>query len=107
MRDQSLRITKEIGFIRDVINLLYEYARLQVAQDNVAEAAELLVLVIQQPASDQYRMLEGRFRDSAKGVLAKIEAELPPEKYTAALERGQALDLDAVVADLIGPKRQK
>jgi hypothetical protein len=104
---QSLSITKEIGFVRDIVNLFYEYARLQVAQDNITGAVELLALVIQHPASDQYRMLEGRIRDSARGLLAKLESELPPQSLSAALERGQGLDLDEIVADLIGPKRRK
>lgn len=104
---QSLRITKEIGFIRDIINLLYEYARLLVAQDNLEGAAELLALVIQHPASQLYRMLEGRIRDSAKGLLAKIEADLSPQAYTAALKRGQELELDEIIADLIGPQSRK
>jgi tetratricopeptide (TPR) repeat protein len=101
---QSLRITKEIGFIRDLVNLLYEYARLQVAQDNFTGAAELLALVIQHPASDQYRMLEGRIRDSAKGLLVKIEVELAPKNFSAAMEHGQQLDLDEFVSDLIDRK---
>ena len=91
---QSLRITKEIGFIRDIINLLYEFARLRVAQNNPEGAAELLALVLQHPASHQTRMHEGRIRDSAKVLLAKLEDELPHDTYTAALERGQELDLD-------------
>jgi hypothetical protein len=49
-------------------------------------------------------MHEGRIRDSAKDLLAKLEDELPPEIYTAALESGQELELDGVIADLIAPK---
>jgi len=45
---------------------LASWLHLHVAQDNLAGAAELLALVIQHPASDQYRMLEGRIRDSAR-----------------------------------------
>jgi len=104
---QSLRITKEIGFMRDIINLLYEIARLRVAQDNSEQAAELLVLVIQHPASNETRMFEGCIRDSAKDLLAELEDELPKETYTAALERGQELELDGVVADLVDPKCRK
>jgi predicted ATPase/DNA-binding CsgD family transcriptional regulator len=104
---QSLIITREIGFVRDKVNLLYEYARLLVAQDNLEGAAELLALVIQHPASHQYRMMEGSIRDSAKGLLVKLEIELPPKSYAAALERGQQLELDEIIADLIGSKRRK
>ena len=101
---QCLTLSKQVGFVRDVINLLYEFARLKSAQNNLEEAVELLVLVIEHPTSNQTRWLEGRIRDSAKGLLAKLEAELPPEIFSAALERGQELDLDNVVADLIGSK---
>jgi len=103
---QSLRITKEIGFIRDIINLLYEFARLRVAQNNPEGAAELLALVLQHPASHQTRMHEGRIRDSAKVLLAKLEDELPHETYTAALERGQELELDGVIADLLDASKR-
>jgi len=101
---QSLMITKEIGFVRDIINLLYEYARLRVAQDDLEGAAELLALVLQHPASHQKRMHEGRIRDSAKALLAELENELPQENYAAALERGQEMELDEVMAELVGSK---
>lgn len=101
---QSLRITEEIGFERDIINLLYEFARLRVAQGNSEGAVELLALVIQHPASHLYRLLEGRIRDSAKDLLVKLEGNLSEETYTEALERGQALELDEVIADLVPAK---
>lgn len=104
--NECLRITKEIGFIRDIVNLLYEYARLYTAQNELEQAVELLALVIQHPASELYRLLEGRIRDSAEDLLAKLEASLPQEVFTAAVERGQTLELDGVVADLIGKKRK-
>ena len=37
----------------------------------------------------------------------RLETELPPETCAAALERGQALDLDEVVADLVGPTHRR
>jgi predicted ATPase/DNA-binding SARP family transcriptional activator len=98
---QSLRITEEIGFVRDIVNLLYEFARLRVAQEDLEQAVGLLELIIQHPASNQTRWLEGRIRDSAKDLLNKLEDELPPEAYTAALERGEQLELDDVVAALL------
>ena len=52
-------------------------------------------------------MLEGRIRDSARGLLAELERELPQETYAVALERGQALDLDEVIVDFLGPKSRK
>jgi predicted ATPase/DNA-binding CsgD family transcriptional regulator len=100
---QSLRITKEIGFVRDIVNLLYEYARLHVARGNSEDATELLALVIRHPASQQYRVIEGRIRESAKDLLAELEADLSPEIYTAALERGRELDLDGVIENILVP----
>jgi hypothetical protein len=100
---QSQTISKEIGFVRDIVNLLYEFARQQVARDNSEEAVELLALILQHPASHQVRMLEGRIGDSARDLLAQLRAELSPETYTAALERGRELALDGVIADLVGP----
>ena len=71
------------------------------AQDNPKQAAELLILVIEHPASNQNRWLEGSIRDSAKALLTKLENDLPPETYTAALERIQELELEDMVAILI------
>lgn len=103
---QSLSISIEIGFVRDIVNLVYEYARLRVAQDNPEAAIELLALALQHPASHQTRWLEGRISDSAIDLLDKLEAELPQETYTSALERGQELELDEIAGDLVGPKRR-
>ena len=103
---KGLSISIEIGFIRDIVNLLYEFARLRSAQDDPEGAIELLALVLMQPASDQTRWREGRISDSAIDLLAKLEAELPQETYTSALERGRGLELDEIAADLVGPKRR-
>ena len=98
---QYLALSKEVGFVRDVINLLYEFARLKAAQNDLEEAVELLALVIDHPTSSQTRWLEGRIRDSAKGLLAKLRKELSLEAYTAAIDRGRELEFDEIVADLI------
>ena len=103
---QCLTMTVEIGFVRDIINLFYEFARLRVAQDNSEQAVELLAFVVQHPVSNESRLLEGRIRDSAKNLLAEIEVELPQETYTAALEIGKEMELDEIIADLVGPKRK-
>jgi predicted ATPase/DNA-binding CsgD family transcriptional regulator len=101
----SLKVTVQIGFIRDIVNLLYDFACLQVAQADMEQAITLLTIVFQHPASQQYRWLEGRIRDSARGLLDKLESELPQDTYAAAVERGQELELDGIVADLIGRYR--
>jgi predicted ATPase/DNA-binding CsgD family transcriptional regulator len=102
---QCLTITEEVGFVRDLINLCYEFARLQIAQDNSEKAVELLSVVVKHPASHSARMLEGPIIDSAKDLLAILEDELPHETFAAALERGQELELEEIIADLASSKR--
>jgi hypothetical protein len=98
-------LKKEIGFLRDVVNLIYEYARLRVAQGNLTQAVELLGLVLQHPASHQTRWLEGRIRDSAQDLLSELENELPQEIYTTALEHGKELEVDKTVMQLLGSRQ--
>lgn len=98
---QSLIIIDEIGLVRDKLNVLYEYARLLVAQGESEQASEMLALIIQHPVSHQIRLGEGRIKDSAESLLTKIEDQLPPDVYSTALERGQDLDVDEVICDLI------
>jgi predicted ATPase/DNA-binding CsgD family transcriptional regulator len=101
---QSLKITNEIGLVRDKLNLLYEYACLLVARGSSEQAVELLTLILQHPARHQIRLGEGRIRDSAKGLLVKLEDELSPGAYTSAMERGQRLVMDEVIIELVGAK---
>jgi hypothetical protein len=98
---ESLRIAEEIGLGRDMVSLLYELARVRVAENSSERAVELLALVSRHPTSHQARLGTGPIRDSAQGLLATLEAELSPETYTAAWERGQALDIEQVVNDLV------
>jgi predicted ATPase/DNA-binding CsgD family transcriptional regulator len=102
---QSLRITNEIGLVGEILTLLYEFAYLLVVQGNSEQAAELLTMILQHPFSHQFKLGEGRIKDSAKSLLVEIEDELSPDAYTAALERGQKLEMDEVVIELVGPKR--
>ncbi|MGB3702982.1 MAG: hypothetical protein WA997_17100 [Anaerolineales bacterium] len=100
---QCLVMTMEIGFVRDVINIYYEFARLMVAKEEPEHAAELPAFVILHPASQQTRMMEGRIRDSAQNLLTKLEQELPQDDYTAATLRGQDLELDQIFNALVSP----
>ena len=52
-------------------------------------------------ASQQFRGLEGRIRDSARELLAQVEGQLAPEAYAAALERGREAELDGVIHELV------
>jgi tetratricopeptide (TPR) repeat protein len=97
---QSLRIAEEIGLGRDLVNLIYEFARVRVVQDGRERAIELLTLVIKQPASRQSRFGEGLIQDNAQDLLDELERDMLPETFAAAVERGKVLQLDEVVAAL-------
>lgn len=100
---QSLRIAYDLGLDRDIANHLYELARLRVAQNRSAEAIEFLVLLLQQPVSQQAYLGRGRIRDSAQELLTKLEDDVPQTTYAAALERGKELELDETIHKLVDP----
>jgi len=102
---QSLGIAYELGLDRDIANHLYDFASLRVSQNKLEEGLELLSLLLQQPASHLSRSEGGRIRDRAKALLANLENELSQETYMAALKRGELLELDDVVVELVGPKK--
>jgi tetratricopeptide (TPR) repeat protein len=104
---ESLRIAEEIGLGRDTINLLYEFARVRVAQDRKDRAVELLSLALEHPASRQARFGEGLIQESAQSLLDELVEAESANSYAEALERGRGLDLDEVVAELIGASRQR
>ena len=98
---ESLRIAEEIGLGRDTINLLYEFARVRVAQDRKDRAVELLSLALEHPASRQARFGEGLIQDSAQSLLDELVEEGTPGDYAQAIKRGKELELDEVVEELI------
>jgi len=98
---ESLVITWDIGFVRDIVNLFYEFARLMAVRKEFDKAIELLTLVIQHPASQLYRMLDGQIRDNARDLLSELKDQLPPGRFSAAQARGQQLELETVVANLL------
>ena len=87
--------------MRDIINLIYEIARLRVEQGRVEQAVELLTMVIQHPSSDQIRWLEGSIRESAESLRTKLESEASPDIIKSGTDRGLLLELDQVVSTLL------
>ena len=76
------------------------------ARNQFEKAVALLVLVIQHPASQHYRMLEGRIRDNARDLLAELKDQLLPEQFLVAQERGQQLELEPVISSLLTKRGQ-
>jgi len=101
---QSLKIAYDLGLDRDVANHLYNFANLRAAQNKQEEGVELLSLLLGQPASYQARSGGGSIRDRAKKLLAELESKLSQDVYEDALKRGEQLDLDDVVIELVGAK---
>ena len=99
---QSLKIAYELGLDRDIANHLYDFAMLRAAQDRLAEGVELVSLVLQQPARDLSRSEGGSIGENARELLADLEGRLPEEAFAAALKRGERLEIDRVVIELIG-----
>jgi predicted ATPase/DNA-binding CsgD family transcriptional regulator len=98
---RSLKITDETGLGRDQVNLLCELAKVRVADSRLEQAVELLAVVLRHPASHLHRLGGGRIRDSVQGLLARLKAGLSTEAYAAAWERGNNLEIDQIVVDLL------
>ncbi len=99
---QSLQIAYDLGLDRDIVNHLYEFARLRVAQNIVTEAIIILVLLLQQPASQQGRLGGGRIGDNAQALLAKLKDDLTLELFNTALKIGKRTVLDEKLSELLG-----
>jgi predicted ATPase/DNA-binding SARP family transcriptional activator len=75
--------------------ILFSFARLLVQEREPERALELLALALAQPD------LWSRWGHDAKRFLDEVQGALPPQDATAALERGQARNLDATVEELL------
>lgn len=98
---RSLKIADEIGSGRDQVNLLCDLARVRMVENLLEGALELLAVVLQHPASQLHRLGGGSVRDRVQELLDTIKVELSADAYGAAWERGNALEFDQVVLDLL------
>jgi predicted ATPase/DNA-binding SARP family transcriptional activator len=100
----SLEVSEETGQTREMLGTLYDLARVWAAQGNQAEAVEVLAVVLHHPLSilPLFLRTEGTIlREAAERFRSSLEADLAPETYQAAWARGLALQLEAVVANLL------
>jgi len=58
-------------------------------------AAQLLALILTRDG------LERRAQDKARAMLAELEAHLPADVFAAARARGQAQELEVVIAEIV------
>jgi predicted ATPase/DNA-binding CsgD family transcriptional regulator len=78
-----------------ISHAIYGLAALAAAEGQPVRAVELAALV------HYHRITRHPFKVYAEELLADLEATLPPDVHAAAVARGKALDLDAVVAKLL------
>ena len=100
----SLEISEETGQTREMLGTLYDLAKVWVAQNKKTEAVELLAVVLHHPLSNLPLFLRAEdtvLRKAAERLRASLEADLPPELYQAAWEKGRTLPLETVVAALL------
>jgi predicted ATPase/DNA-binding CsgD family transcriptional regulator len=91
---QSLRLFEAIGQSWEVIVNLACMAEIFIAQDWEEKAIEFLALAQQY---DTRVVIHARI----DLLLDVLKAELPADVFGAAMERGKALDVDAVITDLL------
>ena len=71
-------------------------AQVSARAGDVVGAAELLAFIA------DHAFTSHQTRERVRGLLRELELELPTEVFAAALERGQHLQIDEVVAELVG-----
>ena len=89
----GLRLFQKLNSLRVLRNELVPGAALRYALGNVVGAVELFGLHGENPHKDSLEEFEA--------LRATLEAELSPDVYATAWARGQALDLEATVQQLI------
>jgi DNA-binding SARP family transcriptional activator/predicted ATPase len=97
---EALSESAAIGALPLTLDALVGVARWQVENEQYVPAAELLGLILNNPA------LELDSSRVAKPILDSLRQALPASQLAAALERGSSFELDAVVAELLDRARR-
>jgi predicted ATPase/class 3 adenylate cyclase len=99
---KSLRISQECGQTREMLAGLLDLANVDMAQDNLDHALQLVAIVLNHPASDQNSLNRpGFLRNDAEKLRAQIETQLDQSLYQAVWERGQKLELGDAVTQIL------
>jgi predicted ATPase/DNA-binding XRE family transcriptional regulator len=91
---RALQIAETAGFRSLMVQVLTGWCSLLIASGQMELAAELLLVVLRERASDR------ETSDAAQALLARCEAAIAPNNLAGALQRGQALTLERAVARL-------
>jgi tetratricopeptide (TPR) repeat protein len=99
---QSLSISENIGQSREVVETLFDIARVRSAQGRKEEAVRLTVTVLNHPASSQRSLFGNRhLRGEAERLRDDLETALGPEVYEKALASNDPADPELVIASLL------
>jgi predicted ATPase/Tfp pilus assembly protein PilF len=101
---QSLHISEDIGQTREMVETLFDIARVRAAQDKKEEAVRLTVLVLSHPSSAQRSLFGHRqLRKEAELLRKELEAALAPKVYETTLSSDSSLDFETVISSLLHP----
>jgi predicted ATPase/DNA-binding SARP family transcriptional activator len=92
---QTLEIATDRQYLGLSLDTLVRLATLRARQGDRKEALELVALVLHHPANSKAIV------DEARRLLNALRAEMTPDVFDAAQERGRARDLDATVKELL------
>ncbi len=94
----ALQMAQEIGAVSTSLKVLTMLASLLAQAGQPVQSLELLAFITHQPA------IASASRERAAALFAELAADLPSEMVAAAEARGQARELDEVVAGILGHK---
>ena len=105
---QSLKISEEIGQKREMVETVFDLAKIQAAQGNKEKAVRMTALVLDHPASSQQTLFGRRnLQHEARHLLNAVQKDFEPDSYEAALYSDKYADIEAAVMDLLQDSERK
>jgi len=92
---RGLEIAQKIGVMTFTLGVICGFGVIAVRQGRVDDGLALIGLALGHPSADE------NLRIDSAPFIAEIEAQLGKETVEAGMEKGKALDLDAVVKEII------
>jgi len=92
---EALALAQSIRATRMMVEVLAGLGRLAAREGQPARAVELLAFALGHPA------MGSEAREPAARALADLEAQMPRAEFAAAVERGRALELEALVSQAL------
>ncbi len=99
---RSLRISWETGMKREMIGHLIDIARVWKAQNRNTDAAETVATVLSSSGIDQRVVLRPELiREEAESLMKELEADLEPDQYESATQKGSGELVEDVVIRIL------